>query len=236
MATNLRRLSSFGRAPKRPPQSSDTDEGELAEQSAPANMTSVHTISEKVGSTLKRVGSFSRQKGRRSSTDGDIDDSITKENSAPPASGQAGIMRSLSFGRRRSSSGGRQPEKQTGLTSEDSSGQSTPTDADPNASLTALHGWLRKRHCKDKAISSMQWSRRYFSCDDARGTLSYSKGESKKPSVVLPLPDITSVRATPRGRATHDPGGQRAPALAREPAARRPVARPAFHSRPSRGR
>ena len=40
----------------------------------------------------------------------------------------------------------------------------------------------------------VQSAKRYFYVDEARGTLSYAKKETKKPTVVLPLADITSVR------------------------------------------
>lgn len=57
----------------------------------------------------------------------------------------------------------------------------------------SLHGWLLKRHTREKSMSK-QWAKRYFVVDEHRGTLAYSKSEFKRPTVVLPLCDITSVK------------------------------------------
>ena len=58
----------------------------------------------------------------------------------------------------------------------------------------SLHGWLHKRHTHEKSMGK-QWAKRYFAVDEHRGTLAYSKTEFKRPTVVLPLCDITSVHA-----------------------------------------
>ena len=60
----------------------------------------------------------------------------------------------------------------------------------PNGSM---HGWLYKRHTHEKRMKA-QWAKRYFTVDEHRGTLSYAKSEFKRPTVVLPLCDITSVK------------------------------------------
>ena len=73
----------------------------------------------------------------------------------------------------------------------------TPTDDGE------LRGWLLKRHSRGKSAEVLQWAHRFFSVDDVRGTLSYSKAETfsygknpaiKKPSAILPLADISQVR------------------------------------------
>ena len=56
-----------------------------------------------------------------------------------------------------------------------------------------MHGWLYKRHTHEKRMKA-QWAKRYFTVDEHRGTLSYAKSEFKRPTVVLPLCDITSVK------------------------------------------
>ena len=68
-------------------------------------------------------------------------------------------------------------------------------EAEPYEGLPGtLHGWLKKRHVRDKSLQK-QWARRYFSVDEQRGTLSYSKSEGRRANVILPLCDVTSVRA-----------------------------------------
>ena len=57
----------------------------------------------------------------------------------------------------------------------------------------SINGWLHKRHTHEKKLGS-QWAKRYFAVDEHRGTLAYSKSEFKRPTVVLPLCDITSVK------------------------------------------
>jgi len=68
---------------------------------------------------------------------------------------------------------------------------------------SALFGWLKKRDCKsrnalgmDKDTWNLRWSRRYFWADEKKGTVSYAKSETKKPSVVLFFADICSVDET----------------------------------------
>ena len=56
-----------------------------------------------------------------------------------------------------------------------------------------LQGFLKKRHQKQPH----QWARRFFFVNDERGTVAYSKGEKGKrlkPSVVLSLQDISTVK------------------------------------------
>jgi len=49
-----------------------------------------------------------------------------------------------------------------------------------------------KKHTRDKTVTH-QWAKRYFTVDDVRGTISYSKGVTKKATVCLPLVDIATV-------------------------------------------
>ena len=42
--------------------------------------------------------------------------------------------------------------------------------------------------------TAFRWAMRFFAVDDVRGTLTYSKGEKRKPSAILPLADITKAR------------------------------------------
>ena len=56
-----------------------------------------------------------------------------------------------------------------------------------------LQGFLKKRHQKQPH----QWARRFFFVNDERGTVAYSKGEKGKrlkPSIVLSLQDISTVK------------------------------------------
>ena len=57
-----------------------------------------------------------------------------------------------------------------------------------------MHGWLKKKHTHTKGAIRSQWAKRYFNVDENRGTLSYSKSEFKRPTVVLPLCDINQVK------------------------------------------
>ena len=63
-----------------------------------------------------------------------------------------------------------------------------------------LRSWLHKRHQKDASVQTLQWAWRFFSVDDVRGTLSYSKSEKRKPSAILPLADITNVKVLEGGK------------------------------------
>ena len=68
-----------------------------------------------------------------------------------------------------------------------------------------LNGWLQKRH--QHKSHGARWAKRYFHVDEVRGTLSYAKSEVKKPTVVLPLADVTSVKPwerQSRGRSGKD--------------------------------
>ena len=68
-------------------------------------------------------------------------------------------------------------------------------------STSTLCGNLKKRHAHEKSFA-MQWSKRYFFVDDKLGNLQYSKDAKKimsKPSMVIPLADITAVEALTGG-------------------------------------
>ena len=111
------------------------------------------------------------------------------------------------------------PIASTGGASAASAASAATPQVNVNAPLGVLHGWLCKRHAKEKSMMN-QWARRYFVVDDTRGTLSYMKSEhTKKASVVLPLVDISSVKEvreiTPRSRRDHAEITPRSPHCAR---------------------
>lgn len=68
--------------------------------------------------------------------------------------------------------------------------QSAPNDHDVEG---LMQGWLLKRHTHERRMLGSQWAKRYFSINNSYGTLTYSKGLSKKASIMLPLCDITKV-------------------------------------------
>ena len=57
-------------------------------------------------------------------------------------------------------------------------------------------GWLHKRNRSHAMGSpfSRKWSRRFFTLDQRKGTLSYRKTVSGKPSTIIPLMDISAVK------------------------------------------
>ena len=69
-----------------------------------------------------------------------------------------------------------------------------------------LSSWLEKRHGTTDGVAhageKVGWAKRFVSIDDSKGRLSYSSrdwlaGGLLLPSLVLPLQDVTSVRALP---------------------------------------
>jgi len=123
-----------------------------------------------------------------------------------PKKGIGRLLRSASFERRRR---GKQTDTGTngapGATDE-SEGSSTLSERTPTTPTDdgEMRGWLLKRHSRGKSAEVLQWAHRFFSVDDVRGTLSYSKAETfsygknpavKKPSAILPLADISQVVA-----------------------------------------
>ncbi|KAL1525798.1 hypothetical protein AB1Y20_020638 [Prymnesium parvum] len=118
------------------------------------------------------------------------------------------IVRGASFGRRGSrSSASRAPEslrRANGAgASYDEEDEVDDPDGEARRAAARLQGWLFKRHQHKKGVTS-QWAPRYFQVDEARGTLSYAKSESKKATVVLPLADVTTVKPVDSG-----PAGQK---------------------------
>ena len=161
--------------------------------------------------SLLRKASF----GRRPSSRAQAPEAVVEEAQADaegPKKGIGRLLRSVSFeraARRR----GKQTDAGTngapGATDE-SEGSSTLSERTPTTPTDdgEMRGWLLKRHSRGKSAEVLQWAHRFFSVDDARGTLSYSKAEAfsygknpavKKPSAILPLADISQVRgARPR--------------------------------------
>ena len=153
---------------------------------------------------LIRAGSFSRRSKR-------AEEAGPKSSVAGQVVGK--IVRTASFGRRNSR---RAPRAEERTDTEDSASRGESSDsraATPDKTESPvqspgvaepvvfqprpilqdrLHGWLRKKHHKGS------WAKRYFFVDEQRGTLGYSKtvsGRRAKPSVVLPLADITRIEA-----------------------------------------
>jgi len=60
-----------------------------------------------------------------------------------------------------------------------------------------LRGYLLKRHASEKSgiLSGKQWSKRYFVLNKHRWTLSYAKSEKAKASTILPVCDISFIKA-----------------------------------------
>ena len=59
-----------------------------------------------------------------------------------------------------------------------------------------VHGWLQKKHQHNKVVSIYsyeQWGRRYFTVDDSKGVLRYSKGPKQEANASIALCDITSL-------------------------------------------
>ena len=165
---------------------------------------------------LQRAASFGRKKERRSSMPAaDTKSAATeKENDTGSKGLVSKVVRTASF-RRRSTAGRLERARDEGATSaeeESTSGNSSPADhaasatsttantggasaagtpapqVNVNAPLGALHGWLVKRHAKEKNLMN-QWARRYFVVDDTRGTLSYMKSEHTKKVAPSRKPD-----------------------------------------------
>ncbi len=57
-------------------------------------------------------------------------------------------------------------------------------------------GWLHKRNRSHAMGSpfSRKWSKRFFTLDQRKGTLSYQKYQSGKPTTIIPLMDISAVK------------------------------------------
>lgn len=170
-----------------------------------------------MSSVVKRMPSFGRKPKPSQDRPGEPTDSpesnghnLTAAVEADPSIGKLrGIVRAASFGRMKKTPGA---EAIVTETESGSSSQLSPmaaasaaagapaaaaaayaVDMPARRGLGSLHGWLLKKHTRDKTVS-YQWAKRYFVVDDVRGTISYSKGVTKKPSVVLPVVDITTVR------------------------------------------
>ena len=144
----------------------------------------------------------------------DEDEPEAAESSQPETSsrwsGVKKVVRSASFGRRtrgssRASRGdslsqpvqaGDEPAESRDPADGIGGGQGAYAYAADTPVPATLSGWLHKKHQHKKSVQ-VQWAKRYFHVDELRGTLSYAKSEAKKPTVVLPLADVTSVRHCP---------------------------------------
>ena len=213
----MRRTLSFGKRPGRPARSVSTpghnadDEDDVDRERSGSQGSSSH----KQGKSSRSVG------------DDEVNDRSEKQSSRLGSLGKK-IVRSASFGRKKSAKDREGPRHAPGdaNTSErDAEGSPTDDHDDESRSVPAvLNGWLYKRHQHKKGVAA-QWARRYFHVDEMRGTLSYAKNEAKKPTVVLPLADVTSVRPAigKRGQREAWRGGMRraGPPLARAPRVRR---------------
>ena len=133
---------------------------------------------------------------------------------APKPTGVGRLLRSASFERKRRGSSTAQEERSTATSgphgphavinsgtteSEASSSGGSNTESEWKDDGRPLRGWLQKRHARQATTQALQWAGRFFSVDDVRGTLSYSKGEKKKPSAILPLADVTEVKPLETG-------------------------------------
>lgn len=172
MSSAMKRVPSFGRKPKRDSPAASAESASCEESSGRQSDAGAERAAEKPSSAGSRVGrlarsaSFGRAMGKR------------------PGSGTE------------TGSGSSQSSPEASDTA--SPGPALPCDtvlsAPSTRGLGSLHGCLLKKHTRDKTVS-YQWATRYFLVDDVQGTLCYSKGVTKKPSVVLPLINITSVRS-----------------------------------------
>ena len=158
--------------------------------------------------SLLRKASFGRHRSARASRTqaAEVEAEVEAQADAEgPKKGIGRLLRSASFERRRR---GKQTDTGTngapGATDE-SEGSSTLSERTPTTPTDdgEMRGWLLKRHSRGKSAEVLQWAHRFFSVDDVRGTLSYSKAETfsygknpavKKPSAILPLADISQVR------------------------------------------
>ena len=152
--------------------------------------------------SLLRKASFGRRPSSRAQApeaEAEVDAQADAEG---PKKGIGRLLRSASFERRRR---GKQADTGTNGATDESEGSSTLSERTPTTPTDdgELRGWLLKRHSRGKSAEVLQWAHRFFSVDDVRGTLSYSKAETfsygknpaiKKPSAILPLADISQVR------------------------------------------
>lgn len=152
--------------------------------------------------SLLRKASFGRRPSSRAQApeaEAEVDAQADAEG---PKKGIGRLLRSASFERRRR---GKQADAGTNGATDESEGSSTLSERTPTTPTDdgELRGWLLKRHSRGKSAEVLQWAHRFFSVDDVRGTLSYSKAETfsygknpaiKKPSAILPLADISQVR------------------------------------------
>ena len=160
-------------------------------ETSPANMS------------LLRKASFGRRPSSRAQApEAEAEAEEAQADAEGTKKGIGRLLRSASFERRRRGKADAGANGAPGATDE-SEGSSTLSERTPTTPEHGeLRGWLLKRHSRFKSAEVLQWANRYFSVDDVRGTLSYSKAEifsagknpaMKKPSAILPLADISQV-------------------------------------------
>ena len=155
--------------------------------------------------SLLRKASFGRRPSSRAQApEAEAEAEEAQADAEGPKKGIGRLLRSASFERR--SRRGKADAGANGApgATDESEGSSTLSERTPTTPEHGeLRGWLLKRHSRGKSAEVLQWAHRYFSVDDVRGTLSYSKAEifsagknpaMKKPSAILPLADISQVR------------------------------------------
>ena len=202
----LRRAGSFGRrsSARRNPHDSDSDEP--ADQSAAPRQEPQYESEEQPdgqqerrGGSRRRSLSFTRRRRREGNEGGRRSnwDAVERRSSLPTPEGVA-VRNDDKEAPPLPEAAGRGAEGSAAATADQQA--TIPVarpvlEAEPYEGLPGtLHGWLKKRHVRDKSLQK-QWARRYFSVDEQRGTLSYSKSEGRRANVILPLCDVTSVRA-----------------------------------------
>jgi hypothetical protein len=182
MSSAMKRVPSFGRKPKRESSAASAESASCEEGSSRQSDAGAERSTEKPSSAGSRLGriarsaSFGRAKGKRPGSGTETGSSSSQ--SSPDSSDAASPGLALPPGKIMS--------------------------APSTRGLGSLHGFLLKKHTRDKTVS-YQWAKRYFLVDDALGTLCYSKGVTRKPSVVLPLINITSVRSRPQAHVDRVP-------------------------------
>ena len=154
---------------------------------------------------LARSLSFSRRRNKPADVSKTSEENVPVHAAAAVLQPISKLVRSASFGRRRKGpatpkghpeeeSVTREGSESSGSRSDSPDPASSPPSSEPEEPATlsdSLYGWLGKRHASKKD----GWGRRYFTVDEARGTLSYSKSNShkSKSSAVVPLADVTAV-------------------------------------------
>ena len=119
------------------------------------------------------------------------------------ATNTSGLVRSLSFRRRRSSNRGNNEDKPEARSSSPTTSTGTPVDSEdslqspcPNFVPEPLSGELHKKHRHHRRVHD--WVRRHLEVDDELGAIfvfrSWKEYERRTPSRILPLSELCRVK------------------------------------------